>query len=535
VDEAERAPIVPGSGSLYRTPPHWLIRSTRLEDSGPPTKPPVFFFFDRFNTSRSIAVWIGLHVVLGQLVKASPTLATVHGLGTAAICIYLALTSDRIMIVLAMMGYAACGDVLWRMTGAHVPWELSKYLVVVTSVIVLIRWIGRPRSGFATAIMILLLPALVPTIQPFGLSHFRDRFSFVLLGLFALAVSSMVTRRLRCDWEEIRVLLWGMLGPIITVTSIAASAVSKLNVSAFKSIQSNTAASGGFGANQVSSILGLGTLLCLYIALQDNNWVNRLMCIALGSWCLGQCVITLSRGGMANVALAVLLAAPHLLLHEKLGLRLLVGFTMLAMVVGLVVLPRLDALSGGAVQKRFKDGNTTERGQLAGIDMELFASHPVFGVGVGVSDKSHRIGVDGSALASHTEFTRLLAEHGLFGIGVILSMLGLAIEAYRRQTNWFGRAWTVSLVGWTAMDLTHASTRNAINGFVFAMAMFAIDEHSDHEVEPDLGPVPERSDAAEPSPDSTARQLLSQDVHRAHRAYSRPNRGSSITFDLPDH
>ena len=531
MDEAERAPIVPGSGSLYRSSPRWLIRSTRLEDSGPPTKPPVFFFFDRFNTSRSIVVWIGLHVVLGQLVKASPTAATVHGLATAAICIYLALTSDRIMIVLAMMGYAACGDVLWRMTNAHVPWELSKYLVLATSVIVLIRWIGRPRSGFATAIMILLLPALVPTIQTYGLSQLRDRFAFILLGLFALATASMVTRRLRCQWEEIRVLLWGMLGPIIAVASIAASAVSKLNVNAFKSIQSNTAASGGFGANQVSSLLGLGTLLCLYIALQDQNWVNRLMCLALGSWCLGQCVITLSRGGMANVALAVLLAAPHLLLHDKLGLRLVVGFTILAMIVGLVVLPRLDSLSGGAVQRRFKDGNTTERGQLAAIDMKLFADHPVFGVGVGVSDKSHRIGVGGAALASHTEFTRLLAEHGLLGIGAILCMIGLAIEAYRRQTNWFGRAWTVSLVGWTAMDLSHASTRNAINGFVFAMAMFAIDERSDHDVEPEMGLGPE---PAAPADGPRAGAPFGHDVHRAHRAYSRPNRGTPITFDLPD-
>ena len=540
VDQDARTRPAPDAKALYRSSPKWLIRSTRIQDGAAQRKPPAFFFFDHFHKSRAVALWIVLHIILGQLAKGAPIVGTIHGVATAIVCIYLALTSERIMIVIATMGYAACGDVFWRMTGSKVPWELSKYLVVITSVIILIRWIGRPRSGFATAMMILLVPALVPTIQILGLSQLRDRFAFILLGLYAMATAAMVTRRLRVQWEEVRILLWAMLGPIICVASIAASAVSKLNLSDFSSIQSNNKASGGYGANQVSSLLGLGVMLCLYIALQDQNWVNRVMCIALGSWCMGQCVITLSRGGMANIALALLLAAPHILMHERLGLRLVVGFSIVAMVGGLILLPRLDALSGGAVEKRFKDGNTTERGELAGIDMQLFADHPAFGVGVGISDKYHRLSVDGFAIASHTEFTRLLAEHGMLGVGVILCMVGLAIEAYRRQTNWFGRAWTISLVGWTAMDLSNASTRNAINGFVFAMAMLAIDEPQPavEETGPEL--LEHQGDpVVEPGGPSLLPALAaadsSQDLHRAHRSYTRPNIGSPITFDLPDH
>ena len=72
------------------------------------------------------------------------------------------------------------------------------------------------------------------------------------------------------------------------------------------------------------------------------------------------------------------------------------------------------------------------------------------------------------------EYTRLLAEHGLFGVLAMGCLLAMVWVGFRRQRQPFGQAWTAALVAWTALELSHSSTRLAAVAFTFALAQFAV-------------------------------------------------------------
>ena len=48
----------------------------------------------------------------------------------------------------------------------------------------------------------------------------------------------------------------------------------------------------------------------------------------------------------------------------------------------------------------------------------------------------------------------------------------MIVQAYRRQSIPWGRAWTIALATWTLVEMSHAATRIAAPSFVFALAMF---------------------------------------------------------------
>ena len=72
-----------------------------------------------------------------------------------------------------------------------------------------------------------------------------------------------------------------------------------------------------------------------------------------------------------------------------------------------------------SLTERFRDLDTTGRLGAATTDLQVFSENPILGVGVGRSIEFHDT-IEGISLAAHTEYTRLLAEHGLFGLLAII-------------------------------------------------------------------------------------------------------------------
>ena len=66
-----------------------------------------------------------------------------------------------------------------------------------------------------------------------------------------------------------------------------------------------------------------------------------------------------------------------------------------------------------------KVSDTTGREDIARADLEVWFDNPVLGVGPGVA-KEYRAATFGRAAAAHTEFTRLLAEHGILGLVALI-------------------------------------------------------------------------------------------------------------------
>ncbi len=430
-----------------------------------------------FTLTRGIVAWVALHVVVAQIANVARPAATLVAVITIVALFVAALSCRTISTLVAVAAYAATADTLWRMTRAQVPWEGGKYIAIAILLIGLFRFVGRPTNiTLPVAYFVLLLPAVPVALFYYSLGDARSQISFTLAAPLLLAVGAIFFGQVRCRWESVGPMLWTMIGPIAAIASLATKSTAALSVSAFANAQSNDVAAGNYGANQVSDILGLGLLLVLMLALQDRRWTNRLLALGLGTWFFAQSALTLSRGGLFTAGAAILVAAPNLIAHRRLGLRFLVAAGFTALLVVIVIFPRLESFTGGAVGQRAQDTNSTARGSLASDDLRAFTTHPIVGVGVGVSDQLHNELGNHVAIASHTEETRMLAEHGVFGVLAMLAMVAMIIRAFLSQTSWFGRAWTLALVTWSLVAMTHSGTRIGVIGFAFALGMLVIDE-----------------------------------------------------------
>jgi hypothetical protein len=175
---------------------------------------------------------------------------------------------------------------------------------------------------------------------------------------------------------------------------------------------------------------------------------------AMMVWLFFQSILTFSRGGPACAAGAGLGLMLCLIQDRRVLFKMLGAIAVLAALGYFIIWPRLDAFTNGGLSARFQDTNTTGRADLSNSDLELFYEHPVFGVGPGRSAFEHELG-----LASHTEFTRLLAEHGLFGILWMAAMGATALWNVRKGRSPYERGFAVALMIWGMLFMANSAMR----------------------------------------------------------------------------
>ena len=99
----------------------------------------------------------------------------------------------------------------------------------------------------------------------------------------------------------------------------------------------------------------------------------------------------------------------------------------------------------------------------------VFLKNPVLGVGVGLSRKARREAV-GKSAKSHTEFTRLLSEHGLLGAVALVLMLVMSARSVMLQTPGWPKAFSATLLTFAFIFMTGSGMRLAIPSFLLAFA-----------------------------------------------------------------
>jgi O-antigen ligase len=404
--------------------------------------------------------------------RVSPAVSTIHavlvfvlGLGWA-----LAGYENRLSV---WGGYAAVSDVLWRMTGASVPWEFSKYALVLVLTLAILRS-GRFRGPALPLVYLgLLIPSSLLVVWLLGPQVAVNGISFNLSGPLALAVAAWFFSRLTLASSEYAALLVGMLGPIISVGSVAFASI--VYNDAFRLTRgSNIAASGGFGPNQVSSVLGLGALVSLFmlLATQGARWFKATFFLfMLGLAC--QSALTFSRGGLYSAAGAGAAALPFIVRDRAARWRLFVG-GIVALGLGLfLVLPGLERFTGGALAARFGDTGTTGRDLIAKADFTIWSENPVLGVGPGMGPAS-RLRILGHDPVAHTEWSRLVAEHGLLGLGAAVCLLAMAWKGIRRDRRPLEKALAAGFATWAFLFMFHAGMRLAAPAFAIGLTQCRI-------------------------------------------------------------
>jgi O-antigen ligase len=413
-----------------------------------------------------------LHVPLGLAMRASPAVSTIHAIFVFALGLGWALAGYENRLAV-WGGYAAVSDVLWRMTDASVPWEFAKYTLVLILTLAILRS-GRLRGPVLPFIyMGLLIPSSLLVVWLLGPEAAFNGISFNLSGPLALGVAAWFFSRLALTTSEYATLLIAMIGPILSVGSVALSGI--LSGEAFRFIRaSNLATSGGFGPNQVSSVLGLGALLSLFLLLTTRRarWFKAILfSLMLGLAC--QSALTFSRGGLYTAAGALAVAVPFVVQDRGARWRLFIGGTVALGLAVFLVLPGLERFTGGALAARFEDTGTTGRDLIAKADFAIWSENPILGVGAGMGPAS-RLAILGHAPAAHTEWSRLVAEHGLLGLGAAVCLIAMAWRACARDRRPFERALAAGFATWAFLFMFHAGMRLAAPAFAVGLAQCRI-------------------------------------------------------------
>ena len=357
---------------------------------------------------------------------------------------------------LQLIVYLGGFDVLSRMAKASpfIPWEVSKYLYTVLAVLMLISGQVKYPRIIGLFLLFVLIPGFI--IDQSGVVTL-ERIIANLLGPISMCCLIICISNFKLklfEFNNLIHLIWYATIPVLSYTMIKTPDYNLLSYSLSASFETT----GGFGSNQVSTILGVGMFISYYA------WMNRLLFsgyhnldgLFIGLFAF-QGFLSFSRGGMFIGTTALLI---YFILFRLSGsfykyinmqsIRPLMFF-LSALFLLIISYSSIQYLSKGNLTKRYlgetestlsgdrkKSLNTitTGRYNILLTDLNLWAKNPVFGVGAGASP--YLRGNQLVGVAPHTEISRLLAEHGLFGLLFICGLAYIGIKIFSRFRSMFG-------------------------------------------------------------------------------------------------
>jgi len=432
-------------------------------------------------TSKIVSPYL-IHLLIGIFALSLPNGMYLFTLGIPVVgAIYVIRNQNKNHEALIVCCYIAGIEVLLRMTGTMFFNEYGKYTIML---FLLLGVFYRSFSFAAFAyVIIALLLSIGVFYGAFNLRYdveVRKAIVFNISGPATLIMSAIYCYHKPITFDEIKRLIYTLSLPIFSIlTFIIVKTPSIKDV--VTGTQSNFATSGGFGPNQVSTVLGLGTFctFILFLTLSKNK-IQSLFFLFLTAIFAYRGIVTFSRGGMmtAGLMMVAFLIALYFKVNLQGKLKLkFVGILSFFLIFGVWSYSSLQ--TGGMIDKRYKNqdkiGRTKAdalggRETLAKTELQMFWENPIIGVGVG-RNKEYREEMTGHVAASHNELTRLLAEHG--SIGAFVIFLLILIPFIERFTNPYHLFFFPFIIFWF-LTIQHAAMRTALPGFIYGLTLLKV-------------------------------------------------------------
>jgi len=200
--------------------------------------------------------------------------------------------------------YFAGGEVFFRMTGAFLSYEMGKYLVMAT--LGMGAFVNTRSQNFSISYFLylfLLLIGIVFTDVPEGVS-IRKAIVFNLSGPVVLFFSAFYFYRRRISLHKLYEALFFALLPIFSVVMYLYMRTPDMASVSFSG-SANRTLSGGFGPNQVATVLGFGIFIFAVFLFSKKKITGFVILdIILLSYFVYRGLLTFSRGGIFTGVLA---------------------------------------------------------------------------------------------------------------------------------------------------------------------------------------------------------------------------------------
>ena len=443
------------------------------------------------NTDNYIALVL-FHIGLGVLFFVAEPMAKVFFAIIMLFFIWKIIAASepkKVQHVLLGCAYFTGIEILFRMTKGGLAYEASKYLVIIFMVMGMF-FKGLSGKGYPYFIyLILLVPSIVVASVTLTFdAQFRTNIAFVLSGPVALGIAALFCYDRKVNKKQLMDIMLYMLLPIISTTTYLFLYNPSIK-DTLSGTASNASSSGGFGPNQVSTILGLGMFLIIVrLFLKSPSLFLKIFNVLILGAMTFRAIVTFSRGGVIAAIIVVAVFLYSLFIRSSLKQKnQIIGSFFLLIVVVVVTWTISSNQTQGLIDNRYlnkdsmgrqKEDVSTGRLGLFMEEIEGFLESPFIGIGAS-RIKNIRVETIGLKLPSHNEIGRLLAEHGIFGIFVILLLISTPLGYYSRNNkNLFFYAF---LAFWFA-TINHSGMRIAAPSFIYALALLNVtnEKHSIH-------------------------------------------------------
>lgn len=433
-------------------------------------------------TKLSYSFLLVLHAVIALAVFAIPFLSKLYALFIPIAGFFIVYrTKNANNEVLYIAAYLVGVEVFLRMTGGNFNNEFVKVNVIFFMLLGMIYSNFSINAFLYWFFLILLIPGILITATVFNPSiDIKKSLVFNLSGPVCLAISSIYMFKRRILFSDLQNILVAMALPIVS-TTIYLFLFNPSVRDVVTGTQSNFETSGGFGPNQVSTVLGLGifvffTQLVLFSKSKMTIVINSFLLLFITY----RGIVTFSRGGVITaVAMIVCLL---FLLYRFSNAKGRSKFVLVFILTGLMavgVWTYSSFQTKGLIEKRYanQDARGREkkdqlggREQIMNEELKLFMDNPILGVGAGIG-KEKRKETFGEEVASHNEITRMLSEHGLFGI---FGLLILFVTPFVLYINNREHLYFLSFYIFWLLTINHAAMRTAAPAFVYALSLLLV-------------------------------------------------------------
>ena len=422
------------------------------------------------------------HALLGLVVYLFPFVAKIYGYAIFVVGFFYVLkTQNKHNEALIAAAYVVGSEVFLRMTGGNPLYEISKYGVMV------FIFMGMYYGGFSKSatpywiFLLLLVPGVILTTFVLNFeTNLKNAIAFNISGPVCLGVASIYTYRRRIPLHEMNAVILAMGLPIVACMVYLTFYTPNIR-DVITSTQSNFETSGGFGPNQVATVLGLGMFIFFSRTILESKTKFMLglnLLIAVNMSYRG--MVTFSRGGMITGFLMILLLLFFLYTKSNYTGRVKLNYVMVFITLAMVATWTYTSFqTGGLIDKRYanqdaagrkKESQFTGREDVAQNEINTFLNNPIFGVGVGKGAEV-RFEETGIGVLSHDEITRMMAEHGTLGIVGLLILFFTPLVLYLE--NKFNMFLLCFLAFWF-FTINHAAMRTAAPAFVYSLSLLNV-------------------------------------------------------------
>ena len=432
--------------------------------------------------NKSYLLLVLTHVLIGILIYLFRPLSKLYGISILIIGLYYIIKKKNINNeALYASAYLVGSEVFLRMTDGSPLYEISKYGVICFLIL------GMFFSGFSKntlpfwIYLLLYIPGIIIATQNLNLeTDIRITIAFNISGPICLGVAAIYCYQRKFLFSEMNNLLLTIGLPIIS-TSIYLILFTPELKTVLKGTGSNVATSGGFGPNQVATVLGLGMFIFfsrLIFHSKDKLIFILNLLIALNISYRG--LLTFSRGGMVTGLLMIVILLLFLFINTRsYGKFKLLVFAFIAIIAIFFTWIFTANQTEGLIEKRYankdangrvKESKFSGREEIFQSEIDAFLDNPFLGIGAGKSLEVRQLAT-GEIIISHSEISRTLGEHGM--LGIIALFIVFFTPFFLFLDNKENIYCFCFLIFWI-LTINHAAMRIAAPAFIYSLAILKL-------------------------------------------------------------